>query len=117
MAQISDIAPPGLNLQASHTPGPWEAREVPGLSLIAIAERGKMMPHATVAKWSGSNQSLGRTDDQDRANARLIAAAPDLLRELKGFVSRWSKYPKPPTGRNLEIYLENAQAAIARAEG
>ena len=47
--------------------------------------------------------------------ARLLDAAPDLLRELQGFVDRWSKYPKKPTGKDLEIYLNNARAAIAKA--
>lgn len=49
-------------------------------------------------------------------HARLIAAAPALLRELQGFVNRWSKYPKPPTGADLDIYLDSAREVIAAAE-
>lgn len=52
-----------------------------------------------------------------RENAPVLAAAPELLRELEGFVNRWSKYPKKPIGAELEIYLESARKAIAKAKG
>ena len=42
----------------------------------------------------------------NEANARLIAAAPDLLEALKTIVSHCDKYS-----------LEKARAAIAKAEG
>ncbi|KKL90038.1 hypothetical protein LCGC14_1908730 [marine sediment metagenome] len=44
---------------------------------------------------------------------RLKAINAELLTELQGFVKRWS-YPKKPTGDDLEIYLENARAVIAK---
>jgi len=66
--------------KGKHTPGPWE---------IFYARTGK---HETIAimlsgtrreivSWVGFDASA--FPKQNRANARLIAAAPDLLKELK----------------------------------
>lgn len=95
------------------TPGPW------------VAE-----PHAGRGAWvSGSNGewsalACGNTDATADANARLIAAAPDLLAIMKGFVSlvdgvglgRGKKYVElcsPSARRNIE----EMRAAISKAEG
>lgn len=55
-----------------HTPGPWEAREVDGLFAIAH-------PRGWVLE--------SNNEQQDRADAWLIAAAPDLLEALQHM--RW----------------------------
>jgi len=46
-----------------------------------------------------------------------MVAAPDMLAALESFVHRWTAFPNPPTGRDLEIYLNEARAAIAKAKG
>ncbi len=46
---------------------------------------------------------------EDLANARLIAAAPELLAALEGIVDGWE--------RNLSGPIADARAAIARAKG
>lgn len=55
------------------------------------------------------------------ANARLIAAAPDLLRELEGVVHFADGfacyYSDGPAGRALREWINGARAAIAKAEG
>lgn len=63
---------------AQHTPGPWEAREVPPMAAIAIAQVG-YMPHGQFFNRSFD----GDLTDADRANARLVAAAPELLDALR----------------------------------
>ncbi|WP_313044990.1 hypothetical protein [Brevundimonas sp.] len=52
------------------------------------------------------------------ANARLIAAAPDLLEAAKNFI-RWAEEPADGSvGMAREQgWLEQARAAIARARG
>lgn len=60
-----------------HTPGSWETREIPAMNVIAIAPAGKMMPIASAAHWTNVGEAPTITEE-DRANARLIAAAPDL---------------------------------------
>jgi hypothetical protein len=55
-----------------HTPGPWEVREVDGL--FAIAHRDGWV--------------LDSNDEQqDRADAKLIAAAPDMFDVIKRFAT------------------------------
>ena len=59
-----------------HTPGPWEARPVPRMNLIAVAEGGKHYPHAYATT---STDVPGELTATAYADARLIAAAPELL--------------------------------------
>jgi len=47
---------------------------------------------------------------------RLEAQVTELREALEAFVSRW-QYPKKPTGDELEIYLEQARAALAKTGG
>ena len=57
----------------SHTPGPWRAR---------ILEVGR--PDSSVATIHNHGKSATRKPtEEDLANARLIAAAPELLRVLE----------------------------------
>ena len=76
-----------------HTPGQWKARKIAGRWSIASSDHGK------VAELSVLNEN-------HEADARLIAAAPDLLDALRGamfFV---------PVGT---LARERADAAIALA--
>lgn len=58
-------------MNAQHTPGPWVAVELP----TAIAIKSHMGNVANIQR--------GSIRDQQKVNARLIAAAPDLLAALK----------------------------------
>ena len=53
---------------SDHTPGPWEVRELDGL--FAIAHKGGWVME------SGDEQ-------QDRTDAKLIAAAPEMLQVIE----------------------------------
>ena len=77
-----------------HTKGPWEVREVEGLFAFA-SEKGFVMENS---------------DEQNRIDARLIAAAPELLAACKAMVA--AKH----MGDAIEAW-EAAEAAIAKAEG
>jgi hypothetical protein len=66
------------NMKAQHTPAPWTARQEGGI----------------IAPWNVTSDSLayvagtfGRTAQEQEANARLIAAAPDLLAALQECLS------------------------------
>lgn len=93
-----------------HTEGPWEAREVPHFNNIIIAQTGMSDGIATVHPLTG--QRTYQLSDLDRANARLIAAAPDLLDALKVLVSADDRQ-KAHTPEQMDA----ARAAIAKAEG
>ena len=86
-----------------HTPGPWRTHkriknvgifgDKPGMSSIPIAE-----VCGVAVYW-----------EEVDANARLIAAAPELLRAALGMVNI------PYSKRQKQAYL-NLKAAIAKAE-
>ena len=94
---------------ASHTPGPWVVKARDGARDIYGSDK-----HGKLASVRMRRSKAGNLTELD-CNAALIGQAPALLAELQGFVDRWSKHPKPPRGRDLEIYLSNARTVIARA--
>ena len=84
----------------SHTPGPWEAR--PWKDKISFGV-GPVGHHQDVVSVFQNTYLPGTSE----ANARLIAAAPDLL-EL---VQEGATLDKVPG-----TYAERCRAAIAKAE-
>ena len=73
---------------SKHTPGPW------------TAEGNRPRKHS-------HNLS---------ANARLIAAAPDLLEALKAVVSAWEVTGPIEAAERMDAAIHAARAAIAKAE-
>jgi hypothetical protein len=60
---------------------------------------------------------LGKDGEGDAAYiVKCVNLHEALVRELQGFVDRWSKWPNPPTGRDLEIYLDCARAVLAKCK-
>lgn len=92
---------------SKHAPGPWRTqpwpheRECMGADLGAMAVVGADGISPAVV-WGGLESS--------EANARLIAAAPDLLEALK-YARMYVETEGP------EDELEMVDAAIAKAEG
>jgi hypothetical protein len=101
--------------ETKHTPGPWEVDEDdrPGMSYNRqiIAKANNPAGYGTVCfmahGWDGG---------QDKANARLIAAAPELLEALRGLLgaidfSGWNidddRWNKP---------IAKAKSLLAKAE-
>ncbi len=116
----------------SHTPGPWEIRLVDP-EWCAIARVG-FMPHATVNNPAAGGSLKNHMRPEDNANARLIAAAPDLLASLLDLLADVTGPAMvygngigndgKKTGLTHQEFNElraariaNARAAIARAEG
>ena len=74
-----------MNERMKHTPGPWLFRE-------RRVNAGDM----TAPRWSvlaGGDESilicsLKRYDEEDAANARLIAAAPELLEAAEALLEK-----------------------------
>jgi len=90
-----------------HTPGPWEAEFGESVHVLDH-ERGRI---CTVNWLRGPHGSFGRrTDAEGEANARLIAAAPEMLRALIECLSELegARFYSLPAQRM-------ARAAIAKA--
>lgn len=90
-----------------HTPGPWA--NVEGAYFINARSAAGVVADIRIAG--------GRITDEDRANARLIAAAPDLLdmcERLLGFAWHYGSTSGVTAG---EAMLAKAKALIAQAKG
>lgn len=85
------------------TPGPWEIRD--GL-IYGIEDGASYLVCDVVGDPSAA------VNEQDEANARLIAAAPELMEACKQML-KWIDCGCDPSGKSLA----SARAAIAKAEG
>jgi hypothetical protein len=101
---------PAAKAKAQHTPGPWENHKW-NCEEHQISAKG-----GTIALVSHSHTLVSEAEAD--ANARLIAAAPDLLAALRDVLAH--------TGMEIiteedqirwTSVLEDAKAAIAAAEG
>lgn len=94
-----------------HTPGPWRLRYGKRFEYDYLLKAGKDTP---IAYWS--NFKI-RTKKESKANARLIAAAPDLLEALQEVLPMLEQLlmirgePEPGS------IGHKARAAIAKAIG
>lgn len=99
---------------AEHTPGPWEVRHSPVSDLCVVTEDPD-------GRWICGYMSTDG-DPQNEANARLIAAAPDLLRACE-IAALWFTGQMPTINSVLETSwpyqgeLKELQAAIRKAKG
>lgn len=75
--------------EQKHTPGPWtlEGHFVP--SVCATHETGRPVHIASVMKRSSARPGDTITEQEGEANARLIAAAPDLYTLATHPVLEW----------------------------
>jgi hypothetical protein len=91
---------------SKHTPGPWVVYDDSNdgkTNRIEISARGK-----TVARIYHSVPA------EDLPNARLIAAAPDLLEACKALEILFAPLARDSTTAS---WIDKARAAIAKAEG
>ncbi len=87
-------------MPCKHTPGPWMAPDPSEDSQGCIFTEATLLTIATVATYR----------PEWKANARLIAAAPELLSALK-------RYVENDTGAtDIDGLNKDARAAIAKAE-
>lgn len=114
--------------ESKWTSGPWRVEEGttviwsdnaydPGTNCVGcIVARAAQPP-----SWRGSRP----TEDEQEANAHLIASAPDLYEALKALLpdSGWANYSDDELRREAELgngralLLLAARAALAKAEG
>lgn len=96
-------APVSLEEGGRHTPGPWTVSEGHKNRIIWGGDDVVAEVHWWVIEGAA----------ESKANALLIAAAPDLLAVAKAFLASY------PGGINdgLDAVRSQARAAISRAEG
>lgn len=108
----------------SHTPGPWKYDERPGIVAVYAGEEKNCLdlPHDCFLFVRGfARQKEGwKVDLQACADARLIAAAPDLLAAAQGALRGLDRIAEAMTGRiTLEkadfLFIHALHAAIRKA--
>jgi hypothetical protein len=97
-------------MKTQHTIGPWKvelAQTTPGLCIVT--------PKGGTAYIGDDNLKFNR--GEQAANARLIAAAPDLLEALQDaeFLLRKAGQIGGPMQDSFNRSAEDARAAIAKA--
>jgi len=117
LAALPHHSPPDLGyakLNPSHTPGPWHVMEVhrnPDCLEWVIGcvrpatDACKENPRIAICDEMGGS---GDGREEGRANAHLIAAAPELLAALEGVLK---------IADRQTVEFDEARAAIAKAKG
>jgi len=88
----------------NHTPGPWTSKPTGAQGFYAVTAADKRQVCKVSPRWHGANMNDGAT------NARLIAAAPELLEALR-------KIERMPWPNSESPYALVARSAIAKATG
>ncbi len=96
----------------AHTPGPWVHRSFEphtyGCDFVNGPNRARIAQCGDIVGKGPHGYCLSVDADEIAANARLIAAAPELLAALKAVVS---------VADRATVQFDQARAAIAKAEG
>jgi hypothetical protein len=90
---------------SGHTPGPWSIRPDSGVEIFGPD-----------GQWI---MTIYRTREELLANARLIAAAPELLDELRGWYhyARGTKLAITGASSVFNGCLEQTRALLAKIDG
>lgn len=104
----------------SHTPGPWERGDGAANGCAGYIYCDDATGSA-VASVVFSPDFIGRSDAETEANARLIAAAPELLEALKEIVKACEECEADENMSIVDAFTQDmedaARAAIAKATG
>lgn len=112
-------APEPAPVAGAHTPGPWSYTLSRSTSddehdVYEIHGNESKLPLHT---WVASARTCQVEPEIAEANARLIAASPDLLAALEKFVGTCDRGNPQDFIRNIGIACEQARAAVAKAKG
>lgn len=95
-------------MSGKHTPGPWV---LDGHNLSSIIHCVKERGNPEAKHLCGDYETIARCEDENwKANARLIAAAPDLLEALEMCLDCLAE-------NGVKEAQEKARAAIEKATG
>lgn len=78
-------------LEMKHTPGPWQI-----LDGAILCDKVNQYGNFHIASFSRGDEQI---TDEDKANAKLIAAAPELLKALELMQRFWDEMPKGQLGK------------------
>ena len=103
--------------EAKHTPGPWHLEEM-GYNSSSYYIRGSSESGDRLTIGKGAVAHIPRsTVNPMEANARLIAAAPELLDALRGLLALEEENLRGYDDIDVCAEVQFARAAIAKATG
>lgn len=101
-------------MEGTHTPGPWETYETQAEHIKIVgsdqSKSYRMVPICTPYE-------IKKKPGEMKANAKLIAAAPELLEVLTEFMKWYESLPENenlPKGMTLKMWI-NASNTIKKA--
>lgn len=99
-----------------HTPGPWIVNEDAD-SIWVEPTSSLCNPICVIFARKTSNYNPPEFQDEDYANARIIAAALELLEALENIVKRFGTGPNEEDDRDVmcKIWVNKNEIAQARA--
>lgn len=100
--------------EANHTPGPWTVSGLGGPWEATLRVRAK---NWGMVAQIGVNPGMPHWDAPQRANARLIAAAPELLEVAKDFQEALRELGLFCECGESDCRTTRLRAAIAKATG
>jgi len=105
-----------------HTTGPWEVNNKlttpPGMIAISSTQVPEIVCYVGSANKDYGDKPIRNSesyiiiDSTDKANVRLVTAAPDLLEALEQLVEEL-----PSKGTVTQLTLRDAHEAITKAKG
>lgn len=109
-------------MTTKHTPGPWKkAERLNGPWWHISAESSGLGPgqgrQAVACVHGESKRGAKALAEMFEANARLIAAAPDLLEALQDVDALWMHHSVAHSDGKISPLHEKVIAAIAKATG
>lgn len=104
---------------AKHTPGPWNYTLCDGESAWLVGPRNAEGPDYVA---DAHKLTHGRRDEDSEANARLIAAAPELLAACESVIEEYGGHHatgcvERPDDKGGCCFVAMVRAAIAKARG
>ena len=100
----------------SYTPGPWQRK---GRTVYALTEdkKGRIVNRFDAQISPGGSISMYDSEETQLANARLIAAAPELLEALETLYGKLVMSSRDGSSRITEEDGQMAEQAIMKARG
>lgn len=105
-------------MNTKFTPGPWKLCGDDPSEFMAIHSDNGYVVHEFDAPYVGGREEIRESDrEEQKANARLMSAAPELLYCLERFVREiklygWKELPEPK-----EDLVREAEEVICKATG
>ena len=100
-------------MSEQHTPGPWSAKWSKYREKVFIVQAGQPS-NRVLARFDGDGEG---PDKQSIADARLIAAAPDMVAALKRVIDVATTSPPVELVRRLDAAIRICAEAYAKATG